>query len=173
MCFARTKPSHLQVPRGSAKEGSTVVSTVKETRAAALNPHWRVNLRLDPRLNRPATTASRSRYDARPILPCRLRRRYAAEKWVMPEDGPSHLHDPRGRARPPSKKKDSAIHHSTPSSAPLRFCQIPLPALPPALPRRSYPPETPLRLPLCFNSSGHWKSEKIIRKGEVFYFIIK
>jgi hypothetical protein len=100
MCSARTKPSHLQVPRGSAKEGSTVVSTVKETRAAARTPHWRVNLRLDPRLNRPANTASRSRYDARPILPCRLRRRYAAEKWVMPEDGPSHLHDPRGSAPP-------------------------------------------------------------------------
>ena len=30
----------------------------------------------------------------------------------MPEDGPSHLHDPRGSARPPLQKNDSAIHDS-------------------------------------------------------------
>jgi hypothetical protein len=61
---------------------------------------------------------------------------------------------PRGSAQPPSKKMilpSIILPHF-----PLRFDSVKYPI-------------PPFRLPLCFNSSGHWKLEKIIRNGDLFY----
>ena len=65
-------------------------------------PHattWRVSLRPDPRLNRLATTP-RVPLTPRAATSSTLSRRFAAEVWVMRDDGPSHLHDPLCRTQP-------------------------------------------------------------------------
>jgi len=76
----------LQAPRGSAKEGSTVVSTVKDTRAATssmVKPRRAlVHQRVGSARRRGPTCA------ARPPLHLQQKRRFAAEIWVKPEVDP-------------------------------------------------------------------------------------
>jgi hypothetical protein len=60
--------------------------------------NWRVDLRLDPRLESSATTASRSHQAARRHLIDILGRRFAAEEWDMRDDVPPRFSD-RAAAR--------------------------------------------------------------------------
>jgi hypothetical protein len=60
--------------------------------------NWRVDLRLDPRLESSATTASRSHQAARRHLIDTLERRFAAEKWDMRDDVPPKFQVARQRA---------------------------------------------------------------------------
>ena len=60
--------------------------------------NWRVDLRLDPRLESSATTASRSHQAARRHLIDILRRRFAAEKRDMRDDVPPKFQVARQRA---------------------------------------------------------------------------
>ncbi len=61
--------------------------------------NWRVDLRLDPRLESSATTASHSHQTARRHLIDILGRRFAAEKWDMRGRCPSRVFGSRCRAQ--------------------------------------------------------------------------